>query len=197
MTITKKDLKDFSQAVLQTYDLLEIDRDIALNSIESELESNLNDLNQNNVKASRAKWIKIGCPDDYAEHVVSLTHDEKIICGIRHKGGNPDHPFVNIIPNFTILSKTQAMEVYEKIKHLFEIFKPISFCIHTKQQISEDVTGNVFLVASVKNYLSRAPWNNGYNLALTKVSDDSYYDWYKKHYDEFHQGQIDLKIVSP
>ena len=81
MTITKKRLKRFFQAVLQTYDLsnLEIDRDIALNSIESELESNLNDLNQNNVKASRAKWIKIGCPDDYAEHVVSLTHDKKVI----------------------------------------------------------------------------------------------------------------------
>ena len=87
------------------------------------------------------------------------------------------------------------MEVYEKIKHI--LFKPISFCIHTKQQISEDVTGNVFLVASAKNYLSRLPWKNEYNLALTKVSDDSYYDWYKKHYDEFHQGQIDFKNSVP
>lgn len=183
-----KDFEDVALAVLGTYDLtgFKIDKEKALNFIKYQIEQEFKELNSDEVKNLRQQYFKIGEPDDYGEFLLEIDNNKKVICGIRHFGRNPDYPFINCTPNFEITSKTEAKVVADQIKSRFKKFSPLWFNFWSAKKIEVDFIGSVYLVSQFDG----AEENE---VTLELIEDESYYDWYKSGYENFHQEQPELR----
>lgn len=195
MKILEKDLGDFAEAMLATYDLSEMDfnRDVAIESLRKEIKDEFTDLNEEKVKKQRAEFFKVGRPEDYTEHLIDLGNGKLVVCGIRYIGCDLDYPFVKMYANFSISDKAIAKEVYESVKDKFIVFSPKFVSFFSPQKIEADRMGYVYMVAPFEKIKDAAPWENDHLLELKKISSDEYYDWYKQGYEEFHLERPDLK----
>ncbi|EQC43827.1 hypothetical protein M900_1451 [Bacteriovorax sp. Seq25_V] len=186
----------FAKAVLDTFDLKEfsIDREKALIGLKDDISSEFEDLNSEETKKARNDHFKIegAKPEDYFEKVLLLDSGRKVIYGIRHMGGNPDLPFVQLTPNYQIYSKAEALEVYEKVRHEFEVFKPKFLSFWSRDQIDADFFGSIYMVSTSKKMKLLDEWSLESDLTFTKITDDSYYDWYESGYKEFHESSPEL-----
>jgi hypothetical protein len=197
MKLTKNELRPFALAELNSYELsnLNIQSEKALKEIEDELNEELEDLNSKETKVARLDYFKVksATADDYAEKFLELDDGKKIIYGIRNKGGNSDIPFVQLRANFQIVSKDESLKIYELIKNEFEVFNPLYLSFHTKVKIDSDFYGSVHMVSPVASVCSMPNWPEEYSISFENVADNSYYDWYKNGYDEFHSDVPELK----
>lgn len=196
MNLTKDNLPSFTQAELNTYDLkgIKIDKDRALKEIAEEILSEWEELNSEELMNARADHFKIPNTqaDDYSERIISLTAGRELIYGIRHMGGNRDIPFIFLRPNFEITSSSMALEVYEKIKHEFNFFKPLYVSFMSTRKLDVDFIGSTYMVTKARVIKKLPVWPEQEKLELRKVEDDSYYEWYRAGYAEFHNERPEL-----
>jgi len=196
MTLHQNDVQLFAKAALDTFDLKEfsIDREKALVGLKNDIVSEFEDLNSEETKKARNDHFKVtgAKPDDYVEKVLLLDSGGKVIYGIRHMGGNPDLPFIQLNPNFRIQSKAEALEVYEKIEHEFEVFKPKYLSFWSRDQVDADFFGSTYMVSTSNQMKHLDEWPLESDITFTKITDDSYYEWYKQGYEEFHNSFPEL-----
>lgn len=188
MKLNEQDLNSFTVAVLKTYNLREfnVDKEKAYSFLQNEISQEFIDLNSSETMKLRHDFFKIGDPSDYGEYLIELEDNKKLICGIRHFGRNPDYPFINCTPNFGINSKVDAENVADQIKERFQKFNPLWLNFWSAKEIEIDFIGSVYLV-------SQFDGTGEGEITLELVKDESYYNWYKSGYEEFHQEQPELR----
>lgn len=196
MNLTQERVQGFAQAELNTYNLekFDLNKDIALEDIFKDISGEWKELNSDEVMNARADHFKIPNtnPSDYSERFIGLDEKRELIYGIRHMGGNRDIPFVFLRPNFEITSSSMALEVYEKIKHEFTSFKPLYVNFLSPRKLDVDFIGSTYLVTKAHEVKKLPAWPAQEKLELRKVEDDSYYEWYKTGYAEFHKERPEL-----
>lgn len=188
----------FAKEQLKTYNLegLGITTSKALNFLEKEIQEEFEELNLKEVQKQRQGLFKIGQAQDYQEKIVSLSNGQKILCGIRHEGCDPEKPFVQLTPSFELRSPKEALKVYEEIRDQFSIFRPkfIRYWSAFKDE-RVNLVGSIFMVAPTQKIKKIPPWQEESRIELQAITDPSYYSWYLKHYKEFHQERPDLKTM--
>lgn len=191
------EFESFATAELNSYDLglLSISKEKAVKELVDELSDDLEDLNSIETKTARLEFFKVknAKTDDYKEKVLDLGEGKKVIYGIRNKGGNPEIPFIQLRPNFQILSKQESLEIYGLIKEEFKIFSPLYLNFHSPKKINSDFFGSIYMVSTVDNICQMPKWPNGESICFGDITDNSYYDWYKSGYEEFHRDVPELK----
>ena len=191
MKLSPSEIQSFTLAQFNTYDLkgLEINKEVALKSLNKDFIEEINDLNRESTKKARHLHFKVKgtVPNDYAEKRLILDHEKSIIYGIRNMGANPELPFINLIPNFEITSKEIALSLYENIKEEFKAFSPLYLSFHTSNIINADFSGSIYMVAKTEHVKEKNPWPMEEKLSFSPIHDDSYYDWYQKGYEQFHK----------
>ncbi len=199
--MTEINYKDFAKIELATYNLeaFEIDQELALESVAKELEEVVKDLNREETQAARYKHLKIpnATKEDYWEHLIELDQHQKILCGIRHMGGNPDLPFVHLISNFDIQPADLVELYHQKLVDYFKLFKPQYIRYYTADEMNENKMGSCYLVQKAGVIKALPPHSEESKIELIDPVDDSYYDWYKAGYDAFHKANPDLKPHVP
>lgn len=197
MLLNEKELQSFALAELSTYDLkgLGICEKKAVSEIQEDIRSDLDDLNSEATKNARLDYFKVGgaTADDHSEKLIRLDEKRKIIYGVRNMSGKSNLPFINLFPNFEIKYKKNALSIYENIKDDLKLFNPLYLSFHTKTKIDADFFGSVYMVATTKSLKEKEPWTNEGSITFQKINDDSYYEWYKNGYDEFHSELSELK----
>ncbi|MBT4791651.1 MAG: hypothetical protein HON90_08785 [Halobacteriovoraceae bacterium] len=197
MKLNEEDLLAFANAELETFDLscLSIDRRLAIDSLKDDIREELEDLNSEATKKARLNHYKIPSAvlDDFSEKIIDLGRGQKIICGIRHEGGNVELPFVQIQPNMK-MSEKELLVIYDKhCKNMFSIFQPRHLRFWCKKQINDHLIGSTYLVSTNRQMLEISDWPLEHKLSFENIKDDSYYEWYKGGYEEFHTSQSELK----
>lgn len=197
MKLTKNDWSAFANADLNTFDLssFDIDKSMALNSLAEDLREEFEDFNSIETKQARLNHFKISGAtlEDFSERVIELSENKKVIFGIRHEGGNVNLPFVQVTPNFEI-SREQLLELYsDKLKDYFSIFNPLQIRFWSKRKLESCLVGATYLVSTHGQMSELNEWPSEKDLSFKNVEDDSYYEWYKSGYDDFHTEQDDLK----
>lgn len=197
MLLSENNLQQFAIAVLDTFDLREfsIDKEKALGEVKNDILAEYKDLNLDETKKARNKNFKVkhACADDYTEKILILNAEKKVIYGIRHKGGNAALPFIQITTNFKIKSRTEVIKIYAKIKLQFAVFRPLYICFWSQARCDEDFLGSIYMLSTVDKFKLTTAWPNESKLKLTQISDDTYYEWYIKGYNEFHLTSPELK----
>jgi hypothetical protein len=199
MNLTKNDIQSFAMAVFNTYDLskIKIDKDIALKFLTDQIQSEYEELNMIETMQSRHQHFKVGHIEDYAEYIIEIEEGKKVVCGIRHFGGNPDLPFINCIPNFEIVSKHDAKVVAKRICSRFKKFNPLYLSFWSSKDIEIDLMGSVFLASQYMAISEHQIWSLDNGIKLESIHDNSYYDWYKSGYEQFHIEKPELKSSVP
>lgn len=194
------DFKAFAQEILGSFQLESFPEiqlsERALIFLSQELRDEFEDLNQLCTRTSRHSHFQIpgSSPEDFSEHLVELDEHKNILCGIRHKGGNPDLPFVRIQTDFPC-SQDEILSLYSShLKNRFAVFKPQFLQVFDKKPLLNSQTGILTLAASKAKILNSS--SEKCRLQLKPVQDD-YYPRYMKSYAEFHASHPELKDRVP
>ncbi|MEZ4743983.1 MAG: hypothetical protein R3B45_16305 [Bdellovibrionota bacterium] len=197
MKLSDSDLLAFSKANLSTFNLskYKINKDLAIKSLQEDLNEEFNDLNSEETKLARLKYFNIqgASADDFSERVIKIDDKRKLICGIRHEGGNVELPFVQIIPNFSASDKEISDFYRQYLKSLFKVFEPRYVRVWSDKIIESVLIGSTYLVSTYGQIERVAKWPKEEEISFKNISDDSYYDWYKTSYNDFHEANKDLK----
>jgi L-amino acid N-acyltransferase YncA len=197
MKLNEIELQSFVMAELNTYDLngLGINSEIAKKEIKDELLEELEDLNSDDTKQARLDYFKVkdATKEDYSEKRLNIKDGKEVIYGIRNMGGNPDIPFIQLRPNFELSSKEESLEIYEMIKEEFKVFEPLYLSFQTVSKINADFYGSVHMVTKTHELINKEAWTLKESISFEDITDDSYYEWYKKGYEEFHSDFPELK----
>ena len=188
-------------SALDLNELPTINRDRACRNILRDFEEILS-YNANEIREKRCNWFNVPGTtiDDFSNIIIQIDNEGDVLAGIRHVGGNPGRPFVYMWPGFTIRHEDELDRIKEIILPYFNKFSPqyLNFWLDplsdlgkllekkscTAQQCFAGVAGNI------KNNPLPGNYNN---IRLVTVKDDSYYSWYKKEYDDFHESRPELK----
>ncbi|MEH0862406.1 hypothetical protein [Halobacteriovorax sp. DPLXC-1] len=196
MTINKLDTKAFALALLDTYNFngYGIDKEVAIKELQREIEEDFIDLNTEETKLARwQRFKREGVSlQDFSEKVLNLGESRKVIYGIRHMNGNINIPFINLIANFSISSKEDALEIYKNICDEFKNFSPKFLSFFSAQKIEADFYGDTYMCATASTMKARDPWNSEAEIDLIRVEDESYYAWYEKGYAQFNKDVPEL-----
>lgn len=191
MKLNKDDAQSFALAALKTFDLtnLDISKKEALKELNKSIVSELEELNSEATKKARLEHFKIdgAVLDDYSEKFLCLNENRKIIYGVRHMSGKKDVPFIHFRADFPISSKSEALEIYQRVKSEFTVFNPIYLSFWTRNEIDADFFGSTYMVSTSQKLKYLDSWPKEDDLFFEGISDDSYYDWYKRGYKEFHE----------
>tara|TARA_R110002072_G_scaffold534_2_gene3605 strand:+ start:139311 stop:140258 length:948 start_codon:yes stop_codon:yes gene_type:complete len=191
------EITSFAEAAFNTFDTskLSIDPQVAMEELKEDIVSELEDLNSEQTKKARLDHFQVEgtSPDDYSERLLDLDNNRKVIYGIRHKGGNKEIPFIQFTPNFKINSKSEVLEIYEQIKTEFKVFNPLYVSLFSREKVDADLFGSVYMVSTAEKFKELAPWKEEAQVKIELITNDSYYDWYKSGYDQFHADYPQLK----
>ena len=191
------EVKKFTSEVFRTFNLshLNIDEGLAQKDIQEEITSQWSDLNSPDVMNSRWDYFKVPNtnPSDYQEHLVSLGAENKVLCGIRHMGGNREIPFIQLTPNFEIKDSKEALIIFNKIKNEMSVFNPLYVCFWSPVKIEVDFIAATYMVTQSKRIKDLHPWANESLVTLKLINDNSFYEWYVAGYKEFHDEKPELK----
>lgn len=197
----------FVDAAIQTYEL-DVFRNInfaeASRWMDQQLEASLA-LNDNETKNKRCEFFKINksIPEDYTEKILAVDPFGSVVAGIRHIGGNPDEPFINIWPSFLIQSIDDLEQVKRAILPSFKVFKPkcLSFWLKPSSKIAQEVeaiiTPSLRVVAGDIEDTCNSPVGDVHNVSLSRIKDQEYWQWYQNLYQVFHKEYPDLKPWVP
>ena len=201
--------RKFAKAALLSFDLSifeDFNAELALSSLVEEIDEQL-ELNDRDTKKGRHDFFKVrgASVDDYAERIFDIPGKGRVIAGIRHAGGNVERPFINVLPNYSLLSAEDLSLVKAELTTSFKVFEPKHLCVwlNPKSQLCrylEEQSINPsqrYIVAPVKG-ISRNSLPPKYNeIELSEVTDTSYRDWYESAYKDFHQISPELKDWVP
>jgi len=192
--INLKELDEFAKIQLSQFNV-ELDEKKALNFLLNELREEIEDLNTSETKKARLEYFSVEgvTSDDYSENFLDLGGGRKIIYGVRHLGGNKDIPFINLRTNFPIKSKSEVLGIYEIIQAQMKRFKPLYLSFCSRDRVDVDFIGSVHMVAKAWDILKVSPWDYEGRIELRTIRDDSYYNWYKNGYEQFHEECPELK----
>lgn len=197
MNLSINELQAFALAELSTFNLLDfsIDKNRALTELQNEISSEWNELNSLEIMESRHKYFNIPHTDhkSYSERLIDLGSGKKLIYGIRHMGGHREIPFISVRSSFELASREEALWIFEKLKNDFAPFKPLYLCFWSKTKMDVDFIGSTYLVSSSKEMKDLPQWEGEKRIEFRKVSNDSYYAWYKQGYEIFHNNNPDLE----
>ena len=187
-------LDEFAKYELKTYSS-HPDSSCALNFLKQEIIDEFYDLNSKDTKYVRRSYFNIeGIKDaDFSERLIVLKSGKRVIAGIRHIGANIDLPFVNIKANFDIKTKDEAFDVYKEVFHFFEAFSPKYIRVYNAESIKADLIGSVYMLASYNEVSSVKAWDKEKDINFETITNDDYYQWYKKNYELFHEESPSLK----
>lgn len=196
----------FAEAALSTFDLNSlhpIDTDKAIESLVEEV-NDLISLNENDVKTSRAEYFKIPgtTPEDYSERLFEVGSKKAALAGIRHLSGDVKRPFVAIQTNYQVQTLDDLMPLAKIVRQEFSTFKPmdLNFWVNPQSEISTDLhrtlSPSQMYVASRLNNIGLS-FKNPSSIKLTPIKDDSYREWYKEQYREFHADHPNLAPWVP
>ncbi len=194
--LSDKELIQFVQTEYESYQLqnFDIDRESAFKEITRELVEELEDLNSLETKQARLEHFKVKNAniEDYAEKLLTIDDNRSVLYGIRNLGGNPDIPFIQLRPNFQINSKSGALKIFEQLRDVLKVFKPLHLSFHTREKIDADFFGSIHMVSKVSDICALSPWPKEERITFESISDDSYHDWYRLGYEEFHRDSPEL-----
>ena len=197
MNLTEKDLQSFVLAEWNTYNLngLSINKKRALDEIRAEILEELEDLNSSETKEARLKHFKVtgATADDYAEEIYNLGDEKKILYGIRNMGGNSSLPFISLRANFKLRTRDEYLKIGNLLKDKLSLFNPLFIGFHTDRKSDVDFYGSIHMVSPINRIVEKSPWPMEKQLRFETISDNSYYDWYRNGYEEFHLGSPELK----
>lgn len=197
MDLEREAILEISKLDLNNYSLeeLSLDREVALNSIFDDRVEEFEDLNSDETLEFRLDYFKFPNvrKEDYLERVIDLGEHKKVLCGIRHFGGNKEMPFVSLATNFALESKEEALQIYQTIKKHFSVFRPLYLSFYSNVENIADFYGSIDMVALASQIKKITPWHGEDILEFEPITDDSFYEWYKKGYEEFHEDRKDLK----
>lgn len=143
-------------------------------------------LNQEEVLNQRLAYIGIGEAEDYLNQWLE-TREGYVLAGIRHLGGNPEAPFVDMWPSFRIKN---VDHVIADLSPYFQKFSPKSYHFWVRPDIN-----NYQAKILQQHFVGRVETMVKYDLELVKPK--SYYPWYEDQYREFHIEQPQLKDRVP
>ncbi|MFG1484590.1 hypothetical protein ABMA77_00890 [Halobacteriovorax sp. RZ-1] len=202
MNLNKNDVCSFAQAQLNTFNLseLEIAKELALRSISVEIEEEFEELNSIEVMQARHSHFCVSgvLVEDYAERIIELESDKKLVYGIRHMSGNIDIPFVQLLANFSLTTK-EALELYESVKPQFTKFNPLYICFHSSVELEDvDMIAATHMVTSSREIKKLNAWPYEEKLSFKIIRDDSYHAWYKKGYEDFNREvpELSKRVVA-
>lgn len=141
------------------------------------------------------------------------------IFGIRFLNGNPKEPFVGVVPDFTpnsgqvlrnsaivpgSFSELNQISLFKKlaIKH-FSVFSPkyIQVWFQPSMVNSVDLPRNTNIsrrvVAGFVNDILYREFSLPSGVSLESTKSDSYFDWYKNTYSEFHLDNPHYRDLIP
>lgn len=197
------EIQNFAQTILeQTYDLAvlaPVNADAARAEVEAELR---NQLALNAAATKRARHAHFAVPgtseESYGEKLFELDSARPFLAGIRHAGGNPKLPFVNVSAGFALTGSNFAA-VRKILRREFAAFGPTSFSLWMKP--AAETSYPQFPAA--RRYLARRfadldliPREKS-PFELRPVEGSQFYDWYENEYRLFHEGDPSLKSWVP
>lgn len=196
MSLSESDLQAFARASLGTFNLtnFNVDTSIAMNSLMTDIKEEFEELNTVETKKSRLNYLKIPdtTADDFTEKLVEVGDNKKVICGIRHKAGNREHPFVQMTPNFEATAQ-ELLEIYQKyLQNYFSIFEPKQLCFWSRENFDPSLISLSYLVTTHQKMMMVPEWPFESELTFENILDDSYYDWYQAGYQSFHEDHKNL-----
>lgn len=190
MKLNELELSSFARAELNTYNLetLNLDNELALRSIRDDLRVEIEDLNCFETMKARFDYFKVkgATPGDYQERVLNFDGEKKVIYGIRNFGGDPSLPFIHLIPNFKVDSKELAISIYKRVEKSFQCFSPLYLSFQSNSKLDVDFIGSVHILEKAKRISDSKKWEQEDLLELIQIENNSYYEWYKKGYENFH-----------
>lgn len=197
MKLTSNDVQAFAQAEFNTFDLSDfsLNEVVAIKELRDEIMTEWDELNSNEVMKSRHDYFQIPKTSisDYSERLLDLGEEKKVIYGIRHMGGNRDVPFIQLKSNFTIKDSKEAFQIYQCLKDELKVFKPLFLSFWSSIKMDVDFIGSTYLVTTARKTKELPSWSSEKSLKFQKVTDDSYYDWYKNGYEKFHYKNPELE----
>ena len=134
------------------------------------------DLNSLAVLDGRSKYMGVGKPSDYLNHLIE-TDEGAVIAGIRHLGNDKNKPFVFVWASFKINS---PQNIIKSISPYFEVFEPENICYWSRPDCNHS---NEKVIQ--QRFIGQITEMHKFDLLLSK--NDDYYEWYKSEYDKFHK----------
>jgi GNAT superfamily N-acetyltransferase len=192
MLLSDSEIKSLAIAELKTF-TMQLDEKRALESLETDIKEEFEELNSTEVKEGRASHfaIKGAVPADYAERILRLDNDRLALYGVRHKGGNRDLPFINLRVNFEINSREEVLAIFEKISEELKVFKPIEISFWSNKPIGK--VGSCYVVVATERIMNQKPWPKEDEIEFKAIENTDYYNWYKDEYEKFNEDRLDLK----
>src|SRR5690606_30245537 len=190
------DWRTFARAELATYELqnFDINQEAVLSEFEGRLVSSFNSLNTDEIKKSRYQRFKIGQAENYQEYWLPLDSNRQVLCGIRHMNLDPNMPFISVIPNFSLTSKKDALEIYQQIKSHYEMFNPRFLNFYVNHKIDCDNICNVTMVATTDLVAKLRQCTRETEIELIHCHD--YIDWYEAAHRHFHHQLPELSFIA-
>ena len=164
-----------SAGINYIYDLDEYKKSSVCSQIATEFDEIL-DLNRSEVLEGRSRYMGIGKPSDYLNHLIE-TDEGLIIAGIRHLGNDKNKPFVFVWPSFEI---TSTQNIIKAISPYFKVFKPENISYWSRPDCNNS---NEKVIQ--QRFIGQISEMDKYDLELLKI--ENYYEWYKSEYDKFHK----------
>lgn len=195
--LSQQTITSFVDADLQSYDLntLPINPAQAHQWLQGEFLDEWQELNQPKVMQARHHYFSIEntTADDYQEYCVALSQTQSIICGIRHKGGNSNQPFIQVRPNFVIEHTKQLAAIQAATDGLFRAFHPQHMAFWRSAPLPQCHIEAQYMVAHANTIIAQSAWPQESDIQLKTVEDNDYYAWYDAIYRQFHLDHPSLK----
>lgn len=199
--LNESEKKDFASSILkETYCLntLNLNDEIRpLSSIVTDLNEqlSLNSLETLNARHTHFKIPKT-IPQDYSERLFELDSKNIFLAGIRHVGGNPKLPFVNITAGVE-MTDLKLSKIISIINNEFKIFKPKQCALWLKPNSESKLLNfklkpaNNIWAAKIKNL--NLSLKGITNFTIKPISTEDYFSWYENEYQNFHSLNPSLK----
>ena len=198
--MTEFELDTFAHAVLKnTYDVsivAPVDPDAALAEAVGEIEGLLA---LNSEETREGRFLHFAVPgttrDSYCEKIFELQSGI-LLAGIRHAGGDPKLPFVNVTAGFEVTAEG-VREIAKVLTTEFSAFRPRHFATWIKPEAES--TFQAGRVTLARRYLARRISDldlgpkEAIRLELRPFDNERYYEWYLAEYRWFHISNPGLK----
>ena len=200
MTSLSEVVDSLAAATLHTYELsnVEIDKTKALVQLQIDIKKHFKNINIAAFKEKRWRELQVSGtqPEDYTERLIFIGNAKCLMAGIRHFGMDSELPFIDICPNFPICSRAEAIQVFDQISPYFSAFDPKMVRLYRPTKMDAQIN-SIFMVQGARKIQELPHWAQQHEIALQKVEDDSYYDWYQKGYRLFHERSPQLRESVP
>ena len=198
--LTETLIAGFAQAEWESFDLsgLALDQSKAIEVLADELCNAFSGLNSGATMEARHGRFSVPdtTPDDYSERLIEVGPERHVICGIRHLNLNPKHPFIQLRANFTLSKTTEIQHIFSCIQDHFAVFDPQFVAVDAPQPIGSTIA-QVHMVQRAAVIQAMPPWPAEAVVEIEKVTNESYFETYRREYERFNQHHPHLAELVP